>query len=321
MRIVNDIFSERFALIGAWVLLIVLFGILRPTTFLTASNFETILGTQAVQAVVALSLLFPLVAGDFDLSVAGTSSLSAMVVAVLNVNYHVPVVPACACAIAVGILVGLVNGVLVAILDLNSLIITLGMSTVLSGIVFWISNDLTISGVSSGLTNIVVTDRLLGVPLEFYYALAICILLWYFFKFTPAGRRVLYVGSNREVARLSGIRVPRVRLGALVGSGVVSALAGVMSAGTLGGANPTSGNSLLLPAFAAAFLGATCISPGRFNPWGTIIAVYFLVTGITGLQLVGAASFVQDLFSGGALIIAVALSFVLRRRTQARRSA
>jgi ribose transport system permease protein len=113
---------------------------------------------------------------------------------------------------------------------------------------------------------------------------------------------------------LSGLDVGRLRFSAFVVSGAVSAIAGVMYAGTTGAADPTSGMSLLLPAFAAAFLGATSITPGRFNSWGTFIAVYFLATGITGLQLLGAQSFVQQLFYGGALIVAVALSQLMRGR-------
>jgi ribose transport system permease protein len=118
------------------------------------------------------------------------------------------------------------------------------------------------------------------------------------------------VGRGRRVARLSGVRVSRVRFGAFVVAAAISAVAGVMYAGTSGGADPSSGATFLLPAFAAAFLGATSIVPGRFNPWGALIAVYFLVTGITGLQLHGAESYVQQLFYGGALVAGVALSRV-----------
>ena len=104
------------------------------------------------------------------------------------------------------------------------------------------------------------------------------------------------------------------RSGALITSGVISALGGVVYAGTTGAADPTSGTQLLLPAFAAVFLGATTIVPGRFNPVGSLVAVFFLVTGITGFQLLGAESYVQNLFYGGALVIAVALSQLARRR-------
>lgn len=308
---------ERYALVGVWLLLIAGFGLLRPDTFLTVGNFSTILGSQAVQAVIALALLVPLMTGDYDLSVAGTASLSAMTLTILNVNLGVPIVLAIVVALAVGLVVGAVNGLLAAVLGLDSFIITLAMATLLAGVVSWISGDLTISGVDDGLVDAMIVYRFLGIPAEFYYGVAVCVVLWYVFGYTPLGRRLLYVGRSREVARLSGIRVRALRAGAFIGAGLIAALAGVMYAGTLAGANPTSGASLLLPAFAAVFLGATCITPGRFNPWGTLIAVYFLVTGITGLQLLGAQSYVQDLFSGAVLIAAVLISFLVRRRTGA----
>lgn len=117
--------------------------------------------------------------------------------------------------------------------------------------------------------------RFLGVPLGFYYALAAAVAMWYVFDYTPYGRRLLFVGRGREVARLNGIAVERVRVGALVTSGVLASAAGILYAGVIGSADPFSGLSYLLPAFAAAFLGATTIQPGRFNPWGTIVAVFF----------------------------------------------
>ena len=156
--------------------------------------------------------------------------------------------------------------------------------------------------------------RFLGIPLSFYYAMVVATLAWYVFTYTPVGRRLLVVGRGREVARLSGIRVGAVRWGSLVAASMLGAFAGVLYAGTSGAASPTSGLELLLPAFAAAFLGATAINPGRFNAWGTVVAVYFLVTGITGLQLLGAQSYVQNLFYGAALIFAVTLSQFVRKR-------
>ena len=151
-------------------------------------------------------------------------------------------------------------------------------------------------------------------PYAFYYALGAAIVMWYVFDYTPLGRRLLFVGRGREVARLNGISVDRVRLGALVTSGVLSALAGILYAGVLGSADPYSGLNFLLPAFAAAFLGATTILPGRFNPWGVIVAVYFLATGITGLTMLGIPLWVTNVFNGGALILAVTISQLTRSR-------
>jgi ribose transport system permease protein len=142
------------------------------------------------------------------------------------------------------------------------------------------------------------------------------LVLWYFFEHTTAGRRLLFVGRGRNVARLTGINVTRMRWGALIAAGGVSALAGVLYVGTIGGADPSSGLTFLLPAFSAAFLGATAITPGRFNPWGSLIALYFLVTGITGLTILGVQTFVQNLFYGAALVLAVVLSQLARGRKQ-----
>jgi ribose transport system permease protein len=306
---------ERYALLAAWGITCVVFGILRPDTFLTTSNFTTIFGSQAILVVLALALLPPLTAGDYDLSVAATMTLSCMTLALLNVNHGWSIGAAVLAALGVGLAIGVVNGALVVLLDIDSLIATLGTSTFIAGVVLWISNSQTVSGISNTLINLVVLDRFLGIPLEFYYGIALGLVLFYVFEFMPVGRRLLFVGRGRSVARLSGIHVARLRWGALVVSGLISAFAGVLYAGTLGSADPTSGLSFLLPAFAAAFLGATTIIPGRFNPIGSIAAVYFLVTGITGLQLLGVQTFVQQLFYGGALVLAVALSQLARRRT------
>jgi ribose transport system permease protein len=162
----------------------------------------------------------------------------------------------------------------------------------------------------------VVGTRLFGIPLAFYYAILMAAVIWYVFGYTSVGRRLLFVGRGREVARLSGIQVDRVRFFSLLSSSLIAALAGILYAGTIGAADPNSGNTFLLPAFAAAFLGATAITPGRFNPVGSVVAVYFIVIGITGLTMLGIQSFVQNLFYGGALVLAVALSQLVRKREE-----
>jgi ribose transport system permease protein len=298
----------------AWVIVVVIFGVLRPSTFLTQSNLSSILASQAVLVVVTLGLIIPLTAGDYDLSVASVVGLSANLLAILNVNHHWPVGLAVLAALASGLVVGLVNGALVVLLEIDSLIVTLGMSTFVTGVVLWMTGSNTVSGISQDLVRPVIVDRLFGIPLEFYYALAIGATVWYVFRYVPLGRRLIVVGRGREVARLSGIRVGAVRWGSLTCSALLAAFGGILYAGTSGAAGPSSALELLLPAFAAAFLGATTVQPGRFNAWGTLIAVYFLVTGITGLQLMGAENYVQNLFYGGALVLAVAFSQVARRR-------
>jgi ribose transport system permease protein len=308
--------AEQFGLIVVWFVMIGIFGYLQPDTFLTWANLSTILGSQAVLVVVTLGLLIPLTANDFDLSIAYTMTLSSMLIAVLNVNQGVAIGWAIAAAAIAGLVIGLVNGLLITIFRIHSLIVTLGVGTFLHGLTLWLSDSMTISGISPALINAVIVQRLFGIPLEFYYAIGIALIIWYVLEYTAIGRRILFVGRGREVARLSGINTDRVRIGCLMASGFLGALAGVLYTGTQGAADPVSGVSYQLPAFAAAFLGSTCIVPGRFNPWGTTVAVYFLVTGITGLVFLGVSSFIQEMFYGGALVIAVTLSQLVRGRQE-----
>jgi ribose transport system permease protein len=303
-------------MLGAWALLVLIFGVIEPHTFLSLHNFtSSIFGSQSVLVFLGLSLVVTLTAGDYDLSVGANLALSAMVIAVLNTHYHVPVGLAVVVAIVVGAGFGAFNGFLVLRAGMTSLVATLATGTVASGIVLWISNSQTVAGVSPTLVKLVIVPRVGGLPLSFFYAVVVSFLLWYFLKYTPVGRRLLFAGRGPQVSRLSGLRVDRLRWGALIGGGVLAALAGVLNVGTSGAAVPGSGMSFLLPAFAAAFLGSTSIVPGKFNAWGTLAAVYFLGTGINALSLLGIKVFVQDLFYGGALIIAVALSVMVRRRT------
>src|ERR1700755_660953 len=307
-------FVERFALVGAWIAVILVFTALKPDTFATSSNFAAILGSQAILVVLTCALLIPLTAGDYDLSITGVLTLSQMMIGILNTSHGISVYVCIVLALLMGVLVGLINGAFVVIFGVDSFIVTLGMGTFLTGIVLWISNSETFAGISSQLTGPVVADRFLGVPLALYYGLRLVIMLWYFLEYTSLGRQLLFVGRSRSVARLSGLRVGRLRWLALVASGVIAAAAGVLYAGTTGAADPVSGAGFLLPAFAAAFLGATTIVPGRFNPWGSFVAVYFLVTGITGLALFGVQSWPQPMFSGSALVLAGTFSQLARRR-------
>jgi ribose transport system permease protein len=313
-RIEIGAYVERYGLIIIFALMLGGFALAAPGRFLTWSNVSTVLGSQAVLVVITLSLVITLTTDLYDLSAASVLVFSSMLIAVLNVNLGFPVGVAVLIALGMGLVVGLINSYFVVKIGINSLIVTLGVGTVLNGLTLWISNSQTISGISDQLVNCVVVYRLFGIPLEFYYGLLACVLLWYVFDYTAIGRQILFVGRSPQVARLNGIKVERVRLGALMSAGVINAFAGVLYTGTTGAADPGSGLSYLLPGFAAAFFGSTTIVPGRFNPGGSLIAVYFLAFGISGVTIQGIETYVQNLFYGGALVVAVTLSQLVRRR-------
>jgi ribose transport system permease protein len=306
-------FCHRFALLFAWAITIVLFSVLEPDSFLQFQNFTSIFNSQAVLVVLTCSLVVTLTSSEYDLSAASVLSLSAMLVAILNTQHDVPVGWAIVIALLAGLLVGAINGILVVVIGVESIIATLGMGSLVSGITLWISHSNLVSGISNTLVELVIVPRFFGISLGFVYAVVIVAALWFFLTYTPLGRQLLFVGRGRRIARLSGLPVGKLRFGALMAGSFLAAVAGVLYAGTSASADPNSGDSFMLPAFAAAFLGSTAIVPGRFNAWGSFAAVYFLVTGIYGLSLMGIQVFIQNLFYGGALIIAVALSIMVRR--------
>ena len=294
-----------------------MFSILAPDTFFNVRNFTTMFGTQTTLVILALALLIPLTAGDYDISVAATLTFSR--------DGRRRAERAARGAHRPGdrdrhrgrrALIGFINGFFIIFFKIDAFIVTLGTGTIILGLTLWLSASQTISGVSDWLSSWVVVHRLFGISYEFYYGLLLCIFLWYVFDYTAIGRRILFVGRGANVARLSGIRVGRVRWGCFVAAGIIAAAAGVLYTGTAGASDPTSGQTFLLPAFAAAFLGSTAITPGRFNPWGTFIAVYFLVTGITGLAILGVQTWVQNVFYGGALVVALSASQIVKKRRE-----
>jgi ribose transport system permease protein len=307
---------QRYAILVVWAAVIAVFSALRPETFFSTANFQTIFGSQAVLVIVTVALLVALAAGEFDLSIGAVLGFSATMTAYLNVTQGWPVLIAMAVVVAAALAIGAVNALLVVRIGVPSLVATLGTGTLLTGMGLGISGSVIIGGVSDALVR-ATTTRVFGLPLAFYYGVLLCLVVWYVFTYTPLGRYMRFVAEGPEVARLSGIRVNGIRGGALVMSALISALAGVALVGTQGAADPNSGASYLLPAFAGAFLGATAIKPGEFNPWGSFVAVYFLVTGITGLQLMGLAGWVEQVFYGASLVIAVTLSQIAAKRMRA----
>ncbi len=308
--------AERYGLIVAWIAIILILGAFKPAQMFAWNSYASMLGSNAMVVVLTLALIIPLTTGDFDLSIAATMGLSSMIIAVLNVQQGFDIVSAVIVALAVGAVVGAVNAFFILYFRVFSLIVTLGTGYFISGLILWVADGGTVAGVSMGLIKAVILTRVLGIPVGFYYALILTAAIWYLFQHTTLGRRMLFVGRGREVARLSGVNVTRVRAGALVASSVMASFAGVLYTGMRGVADPSSALAFLLPAFAAAYLGSTAIYPGRFNAIGAFVAVYFLSTGIMGLNFLGVDSFVQNLFYGGGLVVAVAISQLFRGRKE-----
>ncbi|GII94467.1 ABC transporter permease [Sinosporangium siamense] len=300
------------------VALIVFFSIQLPETFLTKATFTSIAGDQSVTMVLALGLLVTLAVGQFDLSAAQNLGMSAMICSVLMVHHNMNPGMAVLVTLLVGLLVGLVNAIFVAVIGIDSLIATLGTSSVLLAVTGQVSNYQFVGPVPSGFQEFS-NYEILGLPIVVLYAVVLCLLAWYVLEHTPVGRRAFAVGANPDASRLAGVRTGWYIAGSFVVTSLFAAIAGVLVTAKIGNVAPTLGPAYLLPSFAACFLGTTQLKPGRFNVGGTVIALVLLAIGVKGLQLSGNQLWVTDLFSGVALLAAVSAAVLSAKRRPRRK--
>ena len=298
---------RRLSAVYIFVVLFAVFAVWVPGTFLAAGTWRSILDGQALTALAAVALMIPVAAGAFNLAIGAQIGFTSIFVAWLLVDQAMPAVPAVLLTLLVGAAVGGVTALLVAVARIDSFIATLGVSSVLAAGVNWLSGGAQILNLPTEFSAFS-TARFLGVTSPVVIMLVAALGVWYVMENTPVGRRVHATGGNEPAARLAGVRTRVVVAGSLVACGLLSALVGILLASRLGTGDPTSGPSFLLPAFSAVFLGATQFRAGRYNVWGTVVAVYVLAVGVKGLQLAGAPVWIPDLFNGLALLLAVGLA-------------
>ena len=311
-------YAERFALPALILAMVIAFSV-SPVTqlaFTSQPNLQSLALTQSVIAIAAIAVTIPLVAGQFDVSVGPILGMSSILTGLVTVKFGMPLWLGILAGPIAGALVGLVSGYVVAYLKTNSFIITLGVGTLLGGGVSLITDNRIITGAPEALVK-VGTQSWLGIPYLGWILVAVAVIVGWCLRNTLFGRHLTQVGSNPRAARIVGVHVPRTTLLAFVASGGLAGLAGVLLFAQTGAANPQVGSGYTLPALAAAFLGSTTIRPGTFNILGTLVGVFFVGIAVNGLTLAGAADWVQPVFNGGALVLAVALSSVLSRRAKA----
>jgi ribose transport system permease protein len=306
-------FVERFSVLFLLLVLIAVYSVLLPDTFAQVSTATTLLTTQSVLGLIAIAVLFPLIAGEFDLSVGAISGVAGLLTAYL-VDQGLPAVLVLAAVIVAGSLVGLINGALVTVGRINSLVATLGTSVILSGVALWISDGGTINmpldSIYDDLTSPIYLD---AIPAASLYLIGFSAVAWFVLDAMAWGRLLRITGASPRAARLIGIPVDRFKLASFVIAGVIAAFSGILSASLFGSASPAQGPSLLLPAYAVAFVGSTTIFVGRFNVPGTLSALALIAVGVTGLQMLGAPTYIQPIFNGLALLVAVGVAGRTRR--------
>ena len=294
--------------------LIVLFSVLLPNTFPTALNVRAILSDKAIIAMLSLAAMIPMVAGRIDLTVGYGIVLWHILAISLQTMYGLPWPMAVAVVLVLGGIVGAMNGFLVEVARIDSFIATLGTGTVLYSLALWHTGGRQMVGVLPDGFYALSGTFVFGLPITAYYVVAITFALWIILEYTPVGRYLYAIGANQRAAELNGIPTRKFVVAAFVTSGLLTALTGVLLESKLRIGQASVGLEFLLPALVGAFLGSTTIKPGRVNVWGTIVGVMILAVGISGIQQFGGSFWVEPMFNGLTLLIAIGIAGYAQRK-------
>ncbi len=303
----------RYGTLAGLLCMAVLFSILSKV-FLSGENLVEVLNEVSLSAIIAGGVTLALVVGEFDLSVGYTGSFAGVLVAGFIANQHVSVPIAFLLALAIGPIVGVINGLIVTKTGVNALIATLGTGTIIVGLNFGYTSGSQIAfGLPQDFLDISGGSVLLGIPNDIVIMVVVLAILWVLLNHTELGLQMQAVGGNREAASLAGIRVDRVKIAAFVVAGLCAALTGILLASRIGSGQSTAADGYLLDAYAAVFLGSAVLRDGEFHIVGTFVGVLTVGVAFNGLALVGAPTFYQYLFKGGLLVVAMALGTVARK--------
>jgi ribose transport system permease protein len=298
--------------------LIILFSILLPNTFPTMLNLRAILSDKAIIALLSLAAMIPMVAGRIDLTVGYGIVLWHILAISLQTVYGLPWPVAIGIVLVLGIATGILNGILVEVARIDSFIATLGTGTILYALALWHTGGRQMVGQLPDAFYAINGTFIFGLPITAFYVLAITLVMWVVLEYTPAGRYLYAIGANQRSAELNGIPTRKFVIGAFLTSGLMTALAGILLASKLRIGQASVGLEFLLPALVGAFLGSTTIKPGRVNVWGTIVGVMILAAGISGIQQFGGSFWVEPLFNGTTLLIAIGIAGYAQRKKGAK---
>ena len=306
-------FLSAYGTILALAAMLSVFTALQPDTFATFNNGRNILNDMAIGAIVAGGLTLPLVGGDFDLSLGYVASFAGLLVVGLLSDNQLPIWLAVSAVIGIGALIGVVNGLIVSKIGVNAFIATLGTGTVVVGLNYAYAGGVPLQLTHSPEFTDLALGRIFGIPHLVVAMAIVLIVLWLILNRTVQGQHIKAIGVSAESARRAGIAVDRSRIVTFTIAGACAATGGVLMSSNLGSGQTAAGDGFMLTSFAAAFLGSAALREGQFHILGTFIGILTVAVGNNGLAMIGAPIFMQYLFSGTLLVLAVALSGLGRR--------
>ena len=314
---------RRYGTLVGFALILIVFWVNLPDTFMTARNWLNITQQLSMLMVVAAGMTIVMVMGDFDLSVGSMASLAGVVAAILMAAGY-PIWAAVSIALVVGLAGGAFNGMLVSLIGILPFVATLATLTIFSGAAFILSGGKTISGrtipeafgsfAREGIPLGEIGGVALSLPNLTIVAVVTVFAVWVLLEQTTFGRRLYAIGGNIEAAHLSGVAVRRLKLAAFALTGFSAALAGILYASRVASANPTQGSGLMLNAIAAVFLGMTMSEHNEPRILATVVGVLILGVLDNGLTQMSVDSYVRQILVGLIIVLAVAISSFSRQR-------
>ena len=311
----KKIFAERnllIILIVIWMFL----AFATKGTFSSFSNITNLLRQSAINGVVAIGMTFIIITGGIDLSVGSVVGLSGMIYAILTSSrgdFQLPSFVAIAVALAISAVIGLVNGIAVHDGKVPAFIATLGMMTLVRGLIMYLSSGRMVTGVPLGFREFAV-DTFLGIPALVWTWLIIAIVTAFILKYTKFGRNLYAIGSNVEAARLSGINIRINMYGFYSLAALLSGIGGLMLATRMAAGVPTGGQGYELDAIASVVIGGASLNGGVGTILGTVLGALIIQTIRNGGNLLGVDPFIMQIIIGAIIILAVFFDQYMKTR-------
>ena len=276
--------------------------------FIAAENVLNVLRQISILAIVALGMTVAMAVGEIDMSVGKVVGLACTMGMGLIANQGVNVGITILLVLLVGLGIGVINAVFTIFCRIPSIIVTLGMQSIITGVLYMYSGGKATYGTNPEIYRIIGQTRIIGIPVLVIVMILFTAITFFVLNKTIIGRYLYATGGNEMTARLSGINTRKYKFMGMIISAAMAALAGILLAARLGSGQPTAGDSYTLEALSAVFIGMTTIRLGQANVLGTIIGVALMGVLSNGLNLLGLSYFLQDMAKGFVMIAAVAIS-------------
>jgi ribose transport system permease protein len=316
-RVDLTVWFARYGTLVSLVALLALFSLARSDVFPTVNNLLNIMNQISILGTMAFGLTVCLVMGLFDLSIAAMATLGGYVATFLLVQYPETIgVPAAVfISLAIAAFIGLINGFIVSYLGISAFIATLATGSIITGAMLGISDSKTIiTGIPDEFM-MIGQGSIFGISNPILIMLAVGLALWLLLEHTQIGRHLYAIGGSAEASRLSGLAVKRYAPFALAICAICAGLGGLIAAAVLGAGRPQGvGDGYLLNAFAAVFIGASSLRPGKFHIGGTLIGALLIGVINNGLSIMGVPTYWQYIVQGVLLVLALFSAGVLALR-------